>query len=227
MRPAVRLSFIVLAVLSQIAACSTQEQEVADTWFPQSFESWQARRFSHIVRQQTDFTCGAASLSIISKYYLGRAISEQEFSKAIRDRYTASDWDDKERNGLSLLDMKLAAEHFGFKAEGVKMTIEDASSLRGPIIIHLDKGFNRHFSVLRGIFGDRAYLSDPILGNVRVPAYRFQHEWTGYALAIWMENENLPADHKLTIKSPDMANQLTAPRRSLYVVPPPPIPYRS
>lgn len=223
MRLAVRLSFIVL----QIAACSTQEQEVADTWFPQSFQSWQARRFEHVVRQQTDFTCGAASLSIISKYYLGRAISEQEFSKAIRDRYTASDWNNKERNGLSLLDMKLAAEHFGFKAEGVKMTIEDASSLRGPIIIHLDKGFNRHFSVLRGIFGDRAYLSDPILGNVRVPAYRFQHEWTGYALAIWMENQNLPADHKLTIKPTDMANQLTAARRSLYVVPPPPIPYRS
>lgn len=213
-------------VVCQLAGCSTQERASTGVTGSRPFQSWQTQRFRNVVRQQYEFTCGAASLSIISKYYLGRPISEQEFAKAIKNRHGGSDWQEKELMGFSLLDMKSAADSFGFKAEGVKMTIEDALSLRGPIIIHLEKASDRHFAVLRGISGDRAYVSDPIFGNVRVPLYQLQQEWRGYALAIWLEDEVLPLDHKLLIKSTDIANPLTAARRSLYVTPPPAIPYR-
>jgi len=34
-----------------------------------------------------------------------------------------------------------------------------------------------HFAVLKGVRGDRVYLADPSLGNVRMPMYRFRAMW--------------------------------------------------
>jgi len=48
------------------------------------FHNWQARKFHDIERQRTDFTCGAASLAIISQQYWGKPIKEPQFTDAIR-----------------------------------------------------------------------------------------------------------------------------------------------
>ncbi|MFO1127918.1 MAG: C39 family peptidase [Rhodospirillales bacterium] len=187
------------------------------------FRSWQDLHYAGIVRQQTDFTCGAASLSTLSEYYLGRSVAEAQFTKTMRQRYSKEAWREKEKDGLSLLDMKLAAEDLGFAAEGVKMTMDDLGDLQGPIILHLDKGYVQHFTVLRGIRGDRAYLSDPILGNVRMPLFRLADQWTGYALAVWIDGEALPVDHRLLINAADLTHENAAARRFLYTLQPPPI----
>ena len=178
---------IVIAVIAcLLTGCASAGTDASAGGTPPPFQTWQALRFASVVRQQTDFTCGAASLSTISEHYFKRPITEAQFTQTMHARYTDEVWREKEKDGLSLLDMKLAAEKLGFKAEGVKMTIDDALDLQGPIIIHLDKGYVKHFSVLRGIRGDRAYLSDPVIGNVRIPLYRLAEQWTGYALAIWV-----------------------------------------
>src|SRR5437879_13729139 len=52
------------------------------------FHNWQARRFHDIERQRTDFTCGAASLSIISQQYWGKPIKEPQFTDAIHKSNT-------------------------------------------------------------------------------------------------------------------------------------------
>jgi uncharacterized protein len=183
------------------------------------FESWQSRKFHNIERQRTDFTCGAASLSIISEHFYGRPISEVDFTTAIRETYSKDEWLEKEKNGLTLLDMKHAAEHFGFSAEGLKMTLSQLADLKGPVIVHLNKGFVEHFSVFKGIVGDRVYLADPISGNSRVPVYRFMTEWTGYALAIWIEGQELPLTNGLKVDPRDGPNELDAARGALYAEP--------
>ena len=78
------------------------------------FLNWQAQRFRNVLRQRTDFTCGAASLSIISRHYYGRTVAERQFTDAIRETYTKEEWKEKMRDGLSLLDIKRAAEKFVF-----------------------------------------------------------------------------------------------------------------
>ena len=180
------------------------------------FHNWQARRFHDIERQRTDFTCGAASLSIISQQYWGKPIKEPQFTDAIHKSHTDEEWKDIQKNGLSMLDLKRAAAKFGLAAEGLKMTIAQLRKVKGPILIHLDKGFIQHFSVFKGFQGDRAYLADPISGNSRVPIYRFEQEWTGYALAVWVEGEKLPAVNKLAPNPSDLPGEMTAYRGALY-----------
>jgi predicted double-glycine peptidase len=203
------------ALLLFLSACSGGPDEL-----DRSFRNWQAHRFENVQRQRTDFTCGSASLSMIAIQYYGKPINEVAFTAAIRKTYSREQWDDVVRSGFSMLDLKRAAEAFGFAAEGLKMRLSQLKELKGPVVVHLDKGFIRHFSVLKGIEGDRAYLADPISGNSRVPLYRFIDEWTGYTLAIWIEDQELPATNGLAISPRDVPNELQAGRDALYASPP-------
>jgi uncharacterized protein len=188
--------------------------------FDRPFANWLALRFHNASKQRTDFTCGAASLSIIAQHYYGKSIAEPQFTAAIRSTYTKEEWKDKIKNGLSLLDMKRAAQKFGFSAEGLKLTLDQLRHLNGPIVIHLNKGFIEHFAVFKGLQGDRVYLADPISGNSRIPLYLFLREWTGYALAIWIEGQPLPAVNKLAVSRTDIPNEWEASRDALYARPP-------
>jgi predicted double-glycine peptidase len=182
------------------------------------FHNWQAQKFRGIQRQRTDFTCGAASLAILSQYW-DKPIIEGSFTDAIRKSHSKQEWEDIEKNGLSMLDLKRAVQKFGFAAEGLKLTLDQLRQVKGPVMIHLDKGYLQHFSVFKGFQGDRAYLADPINGNSRVPLYRFANEWTGYVLAIWIEGKNLPAINKLAPDPNDVPVEQTAIRGALYHAP--------
>lgn len=205
---------LLLPLMVLLSGCSTGPDR-AD----RPFENWQAHRFYGISKQRTDFTCGAASLAIISRAYYGRPIPEFKFTEAIRKMYSAKQWKEKQRNGLSLLDIKHAAEKMGFKAEGLKLTPKELFAVKGPVVIHLDKGFVQHFAVFKGVRGDRVYLADPISGHSREPLYRFLHEWTGYALAIWIDGQPLPAKNNLAVSPNDRPNELDAVHGALYAEP--------
>lgn len=198
--------------------CGARAEEPADP-LDRKFENWQAHRFHNIRKQRTDFTCGAASLAIISQGYYGKQVEEFEFTGAIRKTYSDEEWKQKEKDGLSLLDMKKAAEKMGFSAQGLKLTPRELFALKGPVVIHLDKGFIQHFAVFKGVQRDRAYIADPITGHSRVPVYRFLHEWTGYALAIWLEGKELPATNQLAVSPNDRANELDVTTGVLYPFP--------
>src|SRR5262252_9472685 len=100
-------------LLAALWAASTRADEL-----DRPFANWQAQRFHNATKQRTDSTCGAASLSMIAAHYYGKPIAERQFTEAIRKTYSPEEWKDKVKNGLSLLDMKRAAESFGFSAEG-------------------------------------------------------------------------------------------------------------
>jgi uncharacterized protein len=204
-----------LAVPLVLGACTLGRDQL-----DRPFRNWQAQKFENVQRQRTDFTCGAASLSIIATHYYGRPIKEVAFTAAIHKTYSKEAWNDIEKNGLSMLDLKRAAEAFGFAAEGLKLNLTQLKELKGPVVVHLDKGYIKHFTVFKGIEGDRAYLADPISGNSREPLYRFLHEWTGYALAIWIEGEALPATNRLAVSPANTPNELQAARAALYASPP-------
>lgn len=200
------------AVLLLVGVSGSRAEDPLD----RRFHNWYARKFHNIQRQRTDFSCGAASLAIIAQQYWNKPVQEVEFTATIRKNYTNEQWRAVEKNGFSLLDLKRAAVKLGFSAEGLKMTLPQLRKVKGPVMVHLDKGAVQHFSVFKGIIGDRVYLADPIEGNSRVPLYRFQQEWTGYTLAMWVENTPLPAINKLAPDPNDIPVETTAARESLY-----------
>jgi len=204
-----------LLLLPLIASCTDPAPDALD----RPFHTWQSHRFENVQRQRTDFTCGAASLSAISEHYYGKPIKEVEFTTTIRKLYSKEEWEKVTKDGLSMLDMKRAAEAYGFSVEGLKLTLAQLKELKGPVIVHLDRGAIQHFSVFRGIDGDRAYLADPVNGNSRMPLYRFQDEWTGYVLAIWLPGQGLPATNALAVSPRDGPTELVSRREAFYSEP--------
>ena len=52
-----------------------------------------------------------------------------------------------------------------------------SSALTEPVIVFIEPRGYKHFAVLRGVQGDRAYLADPSRRNMRQPMYAFLHDW--------------------------------------------------
>lgn len=155
-------------------------------------------RYAATVSQRLDFTCSGAALATVLTYYWGRKTTEEEVLSIFRSRYPdPAAWKDKIKNGFSFDDIVFAAEAMNFQAAGAEVPLAKLNLLNGPVIVHLDKGKFEHFSVLRKVDEETAYLSDPVLGAVGMPLYTFEKQYTGHVMAIWSKDAALPGNSPL------------------------------
>jgi len=191
---------IVFAII--MSSCSRVSLET----FPQKnerFSSWEKLRWENIQRQKFDYSCGASALATIGKYYFGDNITEDIVLGILIQQLTPRGVLDRKANGFSFLDLKKAAGHFGYYAEGVILNIEDMAKLRGPVIIPLTDGLIEHFVVLKGIIEDRAYIADSMRGNIRIPLFQLATQWQGnMVLALGKPDFGLPEEHGLSVRTP-------------------------
>jgi len=129
--------------------------------------SWKALRDARIVKQDFDYSCGAASLATLLTEYYGFPISEQALLHAM----------DKGEMSASFDDMARALAQFGFKAQGFAASWEQLVKLRMPVVVYLRHRKNDHFSVLRGIDANTVWLADPSLGNRTYSKTQFLAMW--------------------------------------------------
>ena len=109
--------------------------------------------------------CGPTCLRMIARHY-GRTISldflreKSQYGKA----------------GVSLLGVAEAAESIGFRAVGVKLTIEQLmNDAPLPAIIHWNQS---HFVVLYGIkTNSQFYMADPAAGLITLSREEFEKHW--------------------------------------------------
>jgi predicted double-glycine peptidase len=221
-------ALLAACALMSVGACAAPRwaDEAQSSTSAHKFQSWQDLRYANVVRQGTDFTCGAAALATLARHFYGRSIEEAQITDVIKRHYTPEAWGEREAMGLSLLDLQQGIENFGFKAQGMKLGMDDLDNLQGPILVHLDKGEMRHFAVLRGVDAERVYLADPIGGNVRMPRFRFQQQWTGNALLVWLPDQALPQDSGLKVAAKDAGLEEWSSRRMLYAEAPPTVTMR-
>jgi predicted double-glycine peptidase len=178
--------------------------------------SWREMRDRNVVRQQLDYSCGAAALATLMRYYFGDDVTETGILADILRAMTPEEVLDREANGLSLLDLRLQAERMGYQAVGVQLTLATLSRLTGPVIVHLEGDDYRHFAVLKGVRADRIYLADPSLGNVRRSVDRFAKEWSGVALVLGKQGFGLPQKHPLTLEDQHLVpNEVLPARKSV------------
>ena len=140
------------------------------------------RRFIGVEQQQTDFSCGAASVATILKYSYNVPTNEKwvmDGMLAMSDPALVSQY------GFSMLDMKNYVEMLGMQAKGFKVKSENIDQLTIPSVVLLNiKGFH-HFVVLKKIDSEgRVYLADPALGNQIVEMDEFLAGWNNIILAI-------------------------------------------
>lgn len=139
-------------------------------------------KFKNVVRQQTDFSCGAAALAtIISYFYDDPHISETEIIEWIIKN---GEMEKIKERGFSLLDLKQYAQDKGYKADGYKVKAEQLSLIKIPTIVLLDMNGYSHFVVLKGVSGGKVYIADPSLGNKRIPFADFCDAWNGIVFVV-------------------------------------------
>lgn len=137
-------------------------------------ESMQERQFRALVRQQADFSCGAAALATILRY--GYRVQVDE-ATVIEGMMGVSDPDVVRQRGFSLLDIKRYVERLGMRGRGYRIDESRLKTLRVPGLVLMNvRGF-RHFVVLKQVRGDSVELADPILGNRTVAFDEFLASW--------------------------------------------------
>ncbi len=162
---------IILVLFSSLAFAAAPFPEHRATLTEQpAVKSWKAMRDAGIVKQDYDFSCGAASIATLLNRQYGLTYSEKEIlellSKEAQETWKAS-----------FADMQKIMPSLGFRAEGYAVSFEQLQQLRAPVIVYLRYRNNDHFSVLYGIDGETVLLADPSLGHVSLSRAQFLDAW--------------------------------------------------
>jgi uncharacterized protein len=156
-------------------------------------------RDRHVVKQQFDFSCGAAALGTLLTYYFGDETSEQDVLRILTAELSKDERKSREWRGFSLLDLKTMAQAKGYRAAGYKLTIEQLTQLAAPVIVFIEPMGYPHFAVLRGIDRGRVFLADPARGNLRMSISRFVGEWGGIVFVLGKAGEENIATYPLAL----------------------------
>jgi len=158
-----------------------------------------------VVKQQLDYSCGAAALATLLRYYYGEDTTEREILSRLNvllANLTKEQWAHKKRIGFSLLDLKKVAEQKGYRAAGFQLTIDQLRQLVAPVVVYVHPFGYHHFAILRGIAADRVYLADPGRGNLRMSLSRFQDEYGGVIFVLGKPGEENLVSYPLALGRP-------------------------
>lgn len=168
-------------------------------------QSWKARRDLGIVKQNLDFSCGAASIATLLNNFYGQQLTEQEILVRMNKTELRASFD----------DMQQVMPQLGFEAKGYALPFEQLAQLKIPVIVYLKYRKNDHFSVLRGINGDTVLLADPSLGNMSLSREQFLAAWKmrdgkmeGKILAVLPKNADATKNTDFFIWQPERQTRL-------------------
>lgn len=162
---------IILVLFSSLAFAAAPFPEHRATLTEQpAVKSWKAMRDAGIIKQDYDFSCGAASIATLLNRQYGLTYSEKEILELL-SKEAQETWE------ASFADMQKIMPSLGFRAEGYAVSFEQLQQLRAPVIVYLRYRNNDHFSVLYGIDGETVLLADPSLGHVSLSRTQFLDAW--------------------------------------------------
>jgi predicted double-glycine peptidase len=149
-------------------------------------ESMHEGRYRNMVRQHTDYSCGAAALATILRYAYHLNVDE---TQVIQGMMGVADADLVRQRGFSMLDIKHYVESLGMRGRGYRVDEERLRTLRVPGLVLMDvRGF-RHFVVLKQVRGDIVELADPMLGNRQMALAEFIKAWPSHAVFVVIGND--------------------------------------
>lgn len=132
-----------------------------------SVNSWKALHDFRIVKQELDYSCGAASLATILNEFYGLSVTEKD----ILNRMGATD-------RSSFQELADVAPAYRVKAGGLMLTFEDLKRLKVPVIAYIQYRGDDHFTVIRGVRQDGVvHLADSSWGNRQLTAHQFRRMW--------------------------------------------------
>jgi predicted double-glycine peptidase len=138
-------------------------------------------KFSTVIHQQYDYSCGSAALATLLHFQYGLPVNEATVFKAMFD---VGDKANIEKLGFSLLDMKKYLASIGYQADGYRMALDELSQAGLPAIALIQIGSYKHFVVIKGVVGDHVLVGDSALGLRVFSANAFRESWNGIAFIV-------------------------------------------
>jgi predicted double-glycine peptidase len=148
-------------------------------------------RYTSVVRQGYDLSCGAAALATILKYYYGEDVGEKQLIDAM---IATGDKDKIMREGFSMLELKRHSVSLGYDSEGYK--VDDAANLRHlrvPALVLVNVRGYAHFVVVRSVSDGEVHIADPAFGNRKRPIESFAEEWKDNIILVVLSKDR-PGD---------------------------------
>ncbi|RUL69530.1 C39 family peptidase [Dyella choica] len=131
-------------------------------------------KYHNTIHQKYDFSCGSAAVATLLTYQYNYPVNEQA---VFEQMYAHGDRKKINKEGFSLLDIKLYLESLGFEADGFHAKLEQLQQARLPAIVLIeDRGYH-HFVVVKGVRYGRVLLGDPARGTRAIPQDRFDQLW--------------------------------------------------
>ena len=153
--------------------------------FQRPVASWTEIRDQNVVLQQRDFSCGAAALATVLRYYWGKDIQEDDVLESLSRALKPDALKERTENGLSLADLKVVSDRMGYDAAVGKLdNLQKLGESKIPLIVPVELGGTDHFVVYRGICNGFVFLADPIRGNLRLNACEFEKAWIKNAVLV-------------------------------------------
>ncbi|WP_111415257.1 C39 family peptidase [Billgrantia lactosivorans] len=183
-QPLILLAMLgMVTVTSQVQAAPIQFSGVVPgTVVTKGVQSIRERRFEHLIEQETDFSCGAASLATILKYAYGWTdITEETVLAGLME---VADRERVRELGFSLLDLNNYAQSIGLRGRGYEIGPESLEEISIPVIVLLNLDGYEHFVVMKKARGDRVYIGDPALGNKVMDREEFLDSWNNIIFAV-------------------------------------------
>ena len=122
------------------------------------------------IAQQSSSDCGAACLTMISRYW-GKRLSLNFLREIIGIG----------RSGASLKSLATAAESIGYHARPVRASLSRIAEQQDPWIAHWQ---GDHYVVVYRVRENKVLIADPAQGKLELSSLEFVTCWTGYALLL-------------------------------------------
>ena len=148
--------------------------------------TWNEIKYQNVIMQEKDYSCGAASVATVLKYFWGKDVSEADVLIALERSLKPQALKDRVENGLTMADLKIVSERMGYDAAVGKLpSVEKLREAKIPLVvaIKVEKDLS-HFVVYRGEANGFVYLADPVLGNIRMSESEFARIWQDHAVFV-------------------------------------------
>lgn len=182
--------------------CCAVEFVAGDLALNKKVKSLREIRDENVVKQTTDYSCGAAGLATILNYHLHEQISEKEI---IGGMLKTTDLKKvQQRKGFSLLDIKKFVQSKGYAVAGYQMDLDFLRQLGKPVLVPIKFKDYRHFVVVKGVIADRVFVADPAMGNMSLKINSFMNIWQdGIGLVVEDKSRKVESS-QLLVKADDL-----------------------
>ncbi|MGH9957683.1 MAG: C39 family peptidase [Pyrinomonadaceae bacterium] len=133
-----------------------------------------------VIRQQYDFSCGAAAVATLLTYHYDLPTREDDVLQAM---VKTGNQRQIQAVGFSMLDMKRYLDNRGFRSDGFRVKLDKLAAIGVPGITMIDINGYKHFVVVKGVDDKRVLIADPALGTRVLPRASFEKMWNGAVLA--------------------------------------------